>query len=206
MKKNSKVSRKVTSSNNPFDVLNTIKEGDELGSNRVSSNSRKKVVQDVAGLVSYSPSNTPLVTRINKQESQMIEGTLVLLDDDGKPLKPSKSTLPSSSSVVSKRVDNMGNEDNDSEVEKVYDGTAIYMTSTGFNVNKACKSGRGRGNKSLYEEWKKNHGEEPYYDDDFNDLGLTDAQMKFANAFDINLVVNLDSICSKSCKRDISFL
>ncbi|GKF94386.1 hypothetical protein Tco_0284086, partial [Tanacetum coccineum] len=44
----------------------------------------------------------------------MIEGKLVLLDDDGKPLKPSKSTFPSYSNVVSKKVD----EDNNNEVEE----------------------------------------------------------------------------------------
>ncbi|GKE57367.1 hypothetical protein Tco_1496552 [Tanacetum coccineum] len=69
----------------------------------------------------------------------MIEGTLVLLDDDGKPLKPSKSTLPSSSNVVSKKVDDLVNEDNDSEAEDVYDEIATYMASMGFNVNKASK-------------------------------------------------------------------
>ncbi|GJX84728.1 hypothetical protein Tco_0335502 [Tanacetum coccineum] len=160
-KKNSEVSRKVTSSNNPFDALNTIEEGDELGSNGGSSNSGNKVVQDVAGsTASGSPSNTPLVTRINELKSQMIEGTLV---------------------------DDLVNEDNDSEVEEVYDETATYMASTSFNVNKASKRGNGGGNKSLYEQWKENHGEDPYDDDDFDDPGLTDAQMKFANAFDINL-------------------
>ncbi|GKC53712.1 hypothetical protein Tco_1076457 [Tanacetum coccineum] len=48
----------------------------------------------------------------------MIEEKLVLLDEDGKPLKPSKSTLPSSSNVVSKKVDDLVNEDNDSEVKE----------------------------------------------------------------------------------------
>ncbi|GJY41461.1 hypothetical protein Tco_0428731 [Tanacetum coccineum] len=157
------VSRKVTSSTNPFDALNTIEEGDELGSNGGSSNSGKKVVQDVVGSTSGSLSNTPLVARINDLESQMIEGKLVLLDDDGKSLKPCKSTLPSSSNVVSKKVNDLVNEDND---------------------RKWKSAGR---NKSLYEQWKENHGEDPYDDDDFDDPGLTDAQMKFANAFDINL-------------------
>ncbi|GKB88148.1 hypothetical protein Tco_0960420 [Tanacetum coccineum] len=112
---------------------------------------------------SIVPSNTSLVARINELESQMIEGKLVLLDDDGKPLKPSKSTFPSSSNVVSKKVD----EDNNSEVEEVYDETATYMASTGFNVNKASKSGSSGGKKSLYEQWKENHDEDPYDDDDF---------------------------------------
>ncbi|GKD17236.1 hypothetical protein Tco_1206394 [Tanacetum coccineum] len=151
MNKNSEVSKKVTSSNNPFDTLKTIEEGDELGSNGVSSNSGKKVVQNVVGSASSSPSNTPLVARIHEMESQMIEGKLVLLDDDGKPLKFFTSTLPSSSNVISKKVDDLVNEDNDSEMEE------------------------------------ENHGEDPYNDYDFDDPGLSDAQMKFANAFDINL-------------------
>ncbi|GJV76875.1 hypothetical protein Tco_1508459 [Tanacetum coccineum] len=96
----------------------------------------------------------------------MIEGKLVLLDDDGKPLKPSQSKLPSSSNVVSKKVDDLVNEDNDSEVEEIYDETTTYMDSTSLN---------------------KNHGDDPYDDDDFDDPSLTDAQMKFANDFDINL-------------------
>nr|GEW60578.1 ribonuclease H-like domain-containing protein [Tanacetum cinerariifolium] len=121
------------------DILHTIRLeyewepprcGDELGSNRGSSNSFKKVVQDVAGSA-----------------------------------------------------------DNDSEVEEVYDETATYMTSTGFNVNKASNSGTGEGNKSLYKQWKENHAEDPYDDDNFDDPGLSDAQIKFANAFDTNLRV-----------------
>ncbi|GKD75271.1 hypothetical protein Tco_1333553 [Tanacetum coccineum] len=65
MKKVYEVFRKVTSSNNPFDALNTIKEGGELGSNEGSSNLSKKVVQDVVGSESRSPSNKPFVARIN---------------------------------------------------------------------------------------------------------------------------------------------
>ncbi|GJS82182.1 hypothetical protein Tco_0748723, partial [Tanacetum coccineum] len=45
----------------------------------------------------------------------------------------------------------------------------------------------GWRNKSLHEQWKKSHGEDPHDDDDFDDPGLSDAQMKFANTFDINL-------------------
>ncbi|GKB16352.1 hypothetical protein Tco_0850275 [Tanacetum coccineum] len=150
MKKNFKVSRKVMSSTNHFDALNMIEEGDEIGTNEGSSNLGKKVVQDVVGSAYDSSSNTPLVSRINDLESQIIEGKDVLLDDAGKLLKPSKSTLSSSSNVVSKKVDDMVNKDNDSKVKEEI------------------------------------HGEDPYDDDDFDDPSLTDAQMKFANAFDIN--------------------
>ncbi|GJW93710.1 beta-glucosidase 12 [Tanacetum coccineum] len=154
-KKNYEMSRKVMSSTNPFDALNTIEEGNELGSNEGSI-------------------------------IHMIEGKLVLQDDNGKPLKLSKSTLHSSSNVVSKKVDDLVNEDNDNEVEEIYNETATYMASTSFNVNKSSKSDSGGGNKCFYEQWKESHGEDPY-DDDFDDLSLTDAQMNFANAFDINL-------------------
>ncbi|GKF25213.1 hypothetical protein Tco_0081107 [Tanacetum coccineum] len=105
----------------------------------------------------------------------MIEGKLVLLDEDGKPLKPSKSTLPSYSNEVSTKVDDLVNEDNDSEVEEVYDETATYMAFTSFNVNKASKSGSGGGNKNLYEQWKECYSEDPYDVDDFDDPSLTDA-------------------------------
>nr|GEZ37849.1 hypothetical protein [Tanacetum cinerariifolium] len=146
---------------NPFDALNAIEEGNELRSNGGSLNSSKKVVQDVIGSTFGIPSITPFVARINDLESQMIEGKLVLLDSEV-------------------------NEDNDSEVDEVYDETATYMASKSFNVNKASKSGSGRGKKSLYEQWQESHGEDPH-DDDFDNPGLTDAQMQFANAFDINL-------------------
>ncbi|GKC37536.1 ATPase, F1/V1/A1 complex, alpha/beta subunit, partial [Tanacetum coccineum] len=168
-----------TSSFHGTNVGSKVMSLDQMGG---SSNSGKKVVQNVASSASSSPSNTPLVARINKLESLIIKGTfvllgtLVLLDDDGKSLKPSKSTLPNSFNVVTKNVDDLVNEDNDSKVVEVYDETATYMAFTGFNVNKAPKSGSGGGNKSLYEQWKKN-----------DDHGLIDAQMKFVNAFDINL-------------------
>ncbi|GKA62303.1 hypothetical protein Tco_0761822 [Tanacetum coccineum] len=99
---------------------------------------------------SSSSHGTNVGSRINDLESQIIKGKLVLLDDEGKLLKPSKSTLSSSSNVVSKKVDDLVNKDNDSKVKEEI------------------------------------HGEDPYDDDDFDDPSLTDAQMKFANAFDIN--------------------
>ncbi|GJX56445.1 hypothetical protein Tco_0286342 [Tanacetum coccineum] len=80
-KKNYEVSKKATSSNNPFDALTTIEEGDELGSNGGSSNSGKKVVQDVASSASSNPSNTPLVARINELESKKIEGKLIEVEE-----------------------------------------------------------------------------------------------------------------------------
>nr|GEX08965.1 retrovirus-related Pol polyprotein from transposon TNT 1-94 [Tanacetum cinerariifolium] len=69
---------------------------------------------------------------INELESQKIEGKLVLLDDDEKPLKPSKSTLPN---VVSKNVDDLVNEDNGSEVEEVtFEAQLVHSFSPSFGL------------------------------------------------------------------------
>ncbi|GJR74204.1 hypothetical protein Tco_0086569 [Tanacetum coccineum] len=78
----------------------------------------KKVVQDVAGSASSNP-------------------------NDGKLLKPCKATPPSSSYMVTKKINDLVNGDNDSEVEEVYDETTTFMASTRFNVNKTSISGSG---------------------------------------------------------------
>ena len=69
---------------------------------------------------------------------------------------------------------------------EVYNETASFMAFMTSKVNKASKSESGVGNKSLYEHRKETYSS-PYYDDDFIEHGLTDAQMQFANAFDISL-------------------
>ncbi|GKC48406.1 hypothetical protein Tco_1066128 [Tanacetum coccineum] len=186
-KKNSELPRHETNSANLFDALNMIENDDELRSNAGSSNSCKKAIHEVAGSVSSSPSTTPLVAKINQLESQMLNGKFVLVGDDGKPLKPCKSTIPSSSNVPSKKGDDPVNEDSDDEVLKVYNDTATFMVSTSSNVNEASKSGSGGGNKILYEQWNEDHYEDQYDDDDFDDSSLTLAQMQFVDAFDINL-------------------
>ncbi|GKA00415.1 hypothetical protein Tco_0672965, partial [Tanacetum coccineum] len=52
--------------------------------------------------------------------------------------------------------------------------------------------------KSMYEQWKKSHGEDPYNDDDFNAPGLLMLKLSFLMLLLLIFVVNLDSICSKS--------
>ncbi|GJS92902.1 hypothetical protein Tco_0799870 [Tanacetum coccineum] len=83
--------------------------------NSASSSGTKKNSE-----VSKSSSNTHMVARINEQESQIIKGKLVLLDDDRKPLNPFTSTIHSSSNVVSKKDNDLVNEDNDTEAKDVY--------------------------------------------------------------------------------------
>ncbi|GKD26965.1 hypothetical protein Tco_1233179, partial [Tanacetum coccineum] len=51
-----------------------------------------------------SPNTTPLATRINDLKRKMLDGKLVLVDDDGKPLK---------------KVDHLVNADSDNKVDEV---------------------------------------------------------------------------------------
>ncbi|GJS26193.1 ARID DNA-binding domain-containing protein [Tanacetum coccineum] len=81
------------------------------------------------------------------------------------------------------KVDDPINADSDNEMGEVFNETAGFMASTSFKVDNNSKSGSFMGNKIIYEQWKKTYIEDPHDDDDF---GLTDAQLKFVNAFDIS--------------------
>ncbi|GKE94771.1 hypothetical protein Tco_1579626 [Tanacetum coccineum] len=62
---------------------------------------------------------TPLAERINKLERKMLDGKLMLVDDDGKPLN---------------KVDfDPVNSDSDSDVEVAYDKTTQFVASGGAN-------------------------------------------------------------------------
>ena len=52
-----------------------------------------------------------------------------------------------------------------------------------------AKSGSEAGMKSLYEQWNEDAYDQDLYDDDdaFDDYGLTNAQIKYANTYDSNL-------------------
>ncbi|GJU62550.1 hypothetical protein Tco_1244385 [Tanacetum coccineum] len=77
-----------------------------------------------------------------------------------------------------KNVDDLVNVDSDSEVDEVFNENADFMASMSSKVDNNSKSGSGVGEAYI---------EDQYNDDDFDDCGLTDAQSKFANAFDISV-------------------
>ncbi|GJZ17044.1 hypothetical protein Tco_0553167, partial [Tanacetum coccineum] len=110
------LSRQAVSNSNSFDALDMVKNDDELGTNGGILMLAEKGAESSSDAFS-SPNTTPLAARINDLERQMLDGKLVLMDDDGK--------------------------------------------------------------------LQKRDFEDPYDDDDFDHL--TDAQMKFANSFDISL-------------------
>ncbi|GKA86243.1 hypothetical protein Tco_0807954 [Tanacetum coccineum] len=63
--------------------------------------------------------NTTILERINNLERKMLDGKLMLVDDDGKPLNKVDYTLV--------------NSDSDSDVEVTYDETTQFMASEGAN-------------------------------------------------------------------------
>ncbi|GKC84880.1 ARID DNA-binding domain-containing protein [Tanacetum coccineum] len=109
------------SNSNPFDVLNSVDNDVEFGTNGGTSN----LGNNVATPSGFSfmnidndgefASNTPIGEKIDKIERQISEGKLKLLDNDENPLVP------------------MGIVESDSEVEVLYDETANLMIPTSGN-------------------------------------------------------------------------
>ena len=157
-----------------------------------------------------SPGTTPIVEKINKLESQLIERKLVLLGDDGKPLPMQKAnvenyaSIPSSSNAsppcISKSTPNMVKEGknvgnpfsnvgdiviSDSDDDKVLDD---FNETSNFMAFDGSKCGSRVGMRSLLEQWKEDiHDQDPYDDDEFDDCSRINAQMKFANDYYISL-------------------
>ncbi|GJV00718.1 hypothetical protein Tco_1329988 [Tanacetum coccineum] len=94
--------RQDGSTSNPFEIINMVKNDDDLGSNGGSSNLGKKVVNDVAD----SSNETNKVTETNKVGVDVYA-----------------TSIPSTSNMNFIKLDDSVNADSDSEVEEVYDET-----------------------------------------------------------------------------------
>ncbi|GKE95677.1 hypothetical protein Tco_1580532, partial [Tanacetum coccineum] len=111
---------------NSFYALNSVENDDELvrirGIQSLLIRGRSGVVSSAHGAlhVAYGNLNTtPLAERINKLERRMIDGKLMLVDDDEKPLHKVDS-------------DSVNSDDN-SDVEVAYDETTQFMACGGAN-------------------------------------------------------------------------
>nr|GEV19488.1 zinc knuckle CX2CX4HX4C [Tanacetum cinerariifolium] len=142
-KKQDVVPRQEVSNSNPFVALNSIENDDDLGTNEGNLKSAGKGSLKV---VYGSSSNTPILDKIDKLKLQILDGKLMLVDDDGNPLVPTSSV------------------DSESEVEVVFDETVNLMASTTFKGG----SDRCYGTNSLLEQGRETKRDEDYdpYDDD----------------------------------------
>nr|GEX26491.1 hypothetical protein [Tanacetum cinerariifolium] len=124
------------SNSNPFDVFNLVDNDVEFGTNGETTN----LVNNGATSSGFSfknidnygkfASNTLIVVKIDKIERQIYEGKFRLLNNYGNPLVPT------------------GIVESDSEVEVVFDETAILRISTSGKDG----SDKGYGTNSLLEQ------------------------------------------------------
>ncbi|GJS69595.1 hypothetical protein Tco_0702436 [Tanacetum coccineum] len=125
-KKKDVESRKEVSNTYPFDVLNSVENDVDLGTNVGTSNLASKEANSSGSsfwnVGSSSTSTTPIVDKIDKLEKLIIDGKVSLVDDEGKPLK---------------KVDYPGNHDSEDEVELVDNEMTSFLASerVGFGTN-----------------------------------------------------------------------
>ncbi|GJU86281.1 stigma-specific STIG1 family protein [Tanacetum coccineum] len=137
------------SKSNPFDVLNSVENDVDLGTNGGTSYMASKEVNSsgssFCNVDSSSISTTPIVDKIDKMERLIIDGMTTLVDDEDKPLT---------------RVDSSSDHDSEDEVASVDNDMAKFLASKDV----------GYGTNSLLEQWKESYrnGEYDYdpYDDD----------------------------------------
>ncbi|PWA79338.1 hypothetical protein CTI12_AA207610 [Artemisia annua] len=139
---------------NPFDALRSVENDDILGASEGSSmraetdvDEGKKVDAKPIQILTSTPNDVTLVNEVQLAHEE-----------------------PTSN--VAGRDD----EDNNNEVEEVYNETSGFMAS---------KSGGGIGRKSLYERWKDDYDYNLYDEDDCEHL--TDEQLAICDAFDIKV-------------------
>ncbi|GJT42581.1 hypothetical protein Tco_0951296 [Tanacetum coccineum] len=137
------------SKTNSFDVLNSVENDVDLGTNGGTSNLTNKKANSSGSSLwnaeSSSTSTTPIVEKIDKMKRLIIDGTATLVDDEGIPLT---------------KVDSSGDHDNDDEVASVDNDMANFFVSKDVSY----------GTNSLFEQWKGSYGNGEYdydpYDDD----------------------------------------
>ncbi|GJR00153.1 retrovirus-related pol polyprotein from transposon TNT 1-94 [Tanacetum coccineum] len=173
-KKGVELTIKVSNSN-PFDVLNSVNNDVEFGTNRGTTN----LVNNKATLSGSSfmnidndgefASNTPIGEKIDKIERKICEGKLRLLDNEGNPLVPT------------------GIVESDSEVELVFDETAnIRIPTSGKD-----ESDKGYGTNSLLEQWRDSYPDndnyDPYDDDMYENHDLSEHLQSIFDDLDITI-------------------
>ncbi|GJS01145.1 nucleotide-diphospho-sugar transferase [Tanacetum coccineum] len=159
-KKGVKPTIKVSNSNS-FNVLNSVDNDVEFGTNGRTTNLVNNGATSSGSSFMHVDndgefaSNTPIGKKIDKIERQICEGKLRLLDNDGNPLVPT------------------GIVESDSEVEVVFDETANLKISTSGKD----RNDKGYGTNSLLEQWRDSYPDnddyDPYDDDMYENPDLS---------------------------------
>ncbi|GJS07945.1 hypothetical protein Tco_0364741 [Tanacetum coccineum] len=145
--KNVKPTKEVSKSN-PFDVLNSVENDVDLGTNRGASNLASQEANSSGSsfwnVSSSSPITTPIVEKIDKIERLIIDGKVTFVNDEGKTLE----------NVYYSR-----DYDSEDEVASVDNEIASFFAKKD-----------GYGTNSLLEQWEETYKNADYdynpYDDD----------------------------------------
>ncbi|GJS37295.1 cytokinin dehydrogenase 3-like protein [Tanacetum coccineum] len=180
VKKPSQTSRGVkptteVSNSNPFDVLNSVDNDVEFGTNRGTTNLVNNEATSSGSSFMHTDndgefsSNTPIGEKIDKIERQISEGKIRLLDNDENPLVPT------------------GIVESESEVEVVFDETANLRILTSGNN----ESDKGYGTNSLLEQWRDSYPDnddyDPYDDDMYDNHDLSEHLRSICDDLDITV-------------------
>nr|GEY68680.1 hypothetical protein [Tanacetum cinerariifolium] len=163
------------SNSNLFDVLNSVDNDVEFGTNGRTSNLKNNEATPSGSSFMYNDndgefaSNTPIGEKIDKIERQIDEGKLMLLDYDGNPLVPT------------------GIVKSDSEVDVIYDETVNLMISRSGND----RSDKGYGTNSLLEQLRDSYPDnddyDPYNDDMYENHNLSEHLQSVCDDLDITV-------------------
>nr|GEW39529.1 hypothetical protein [Tanacetum cinerariifolium] len=179
-KVNNSDSTKVVSKSNPFEVLTSVDNDADLGTNGAISNSVDRGTNNV------SSSNTPIGENIDKIEQQIYEGKLRFVDDDWNPLVPTPIM------------------ESDKEVEVVFNETANLRISTSGKNG----SNKGYGTNSLLKQWwdsyLNNDDYDPYDDDMYENHDMSEHLQSICDDIDImvlDAMISLPTCTGEAAKH-----
>ncbi|GJY06816.1 hypothetical protein Tco_0373870 [Tanacetum coccineum] len=135
------------SNSNPFDVLNSVDNDVEFGTNEGTTNlvnsGATSSGSSFMNVNNSSSGTTPIIKKIKKFEDLLTSGQAILVDKEGNPLK---------------KVEFLGEDDSENEVASVDNDMARSLAYE-----------RGFGTKSLLEQWRDSYGNDGYDDDPYDD-------------------------------------
>ncbi|GKA00601.1 hypothetical protein Tco_0673151 [Tanacetum coccineum] len=154
---------------NPFEVLNSVDNDVELGTNwgttNLVNNGATSSGSSFMNVDNSSTSTTPIIDKIGKFKELLTSGQVILVDETGNPLKKAESP---------------GNYDSEDEVALVDNDMAHSLAS----------ERAGFGSKSLLEQWRDSYGngdydKDPYDDDMYESQDLPQEIQAICDNFDI---------------------
>ncbi|GJY64280.1 hypothetical protein Tco_0465740 [Tanacetum coccineum] len=136
------------SNSNPFDVLNSVDNDVEFGTNGGTTNLVNKEAtlsgSSFMNVDNSSSGTNPIIEKIGKFEDLLISGQAILVDKAGNPLK---------------KVEFSGEYESEDEIASVYNDMARSMANEKV----------GFGTQSLLEQRKDSYGNGDYDDDPYDD-------------------------------------